>query len=209
MLASSHAPRDQLNISHHPYDAGPNSSKNIRDNDGDNDTQLVAVGQALVTRPAMLQRTGWLCFSVPGTQGLCLLFPLGPIPHILAVSETLGVAGSRGKAVHRWAGFAAPVARLDPDGHIEQAETVPLTRQQGTRVLQAGLRGLWPVQTAAQNEPTGYVVLVSLREHSFTRPHSLPKVKSASRAVPGPQCPSSQPASCQGNSEGSPASSQA
>lgn len=56
------------------------------------------VAQTLFTHPAMLQRTGCLYFSVPGTQGLCLLFPLGPIPHIQAVSEALGVAGSWGES---------------------------------------------------------------------------------------------------------------
>lgn len=137
--------------------------------------QLIATGQAPVTCPATLQRTGWPYFSVPGTQGLCLLFPLGHIPHILAVSEALGVAGSLGRAVHCWAGFAAPVAQLDADGYIQQAKTGPLTMLQGTRVLQAGLRGPWAVRRAAQNEPTGYVVLVRWREHSFTRSHSPPK----------------------------------
>lgn len=80
------------------------------------------VAQTLFTHPAMLQRTGCLYFSVPGTQGLCLLFPLGLIPHIRAVSEALGVAGSWGRAVHCWGGFAAATAQLDADGHTEQPQ---------------------------------------------------------------------------------------
>ena len=75
-------------------------------------------------------------------------------------------------------------------------ETGPLTMPRGTGVPQAGFRGLWPVRRAAQNWPREYVALVSLREHSLTRSHYLPKVKSASRAAPGPQYPSSQPDSC-------------
>lgn len=161
--------------------------------------------QVLFTHPAMLQRTRWLGFRVPRSQGLCLLFPLSHIPHILALSETLGVAGGGGRAVHCWGDPAAPVAPLHAaGGHGEQWESSPCSRAPGP------CRQVWggPSTHGEQlgSSPGDIRSWPAQESTSLRRWHCLPKVKSASRAAPGPQVPQ---LTASQRPEGSPASSQA
>lgn len=78
--------------------------------------------------------------------------------------------------------------------------------QQGPGALQAGLGRPQHTWRAAQKQPRGHPELAGSGEHSLRRWRCLPKVKSASRAAPGPQV--TQLTAIQ-RPEGSPASSQA
>lgn len=64
-----------------------------------------------------------------------------------------------------------------------------LAMQQGPGALQASLGRPQHTWRAAQKQPRGHPELAGSGEHSLRRWHCLPKVKSASRAAPGPQVP--------------------
>lgn len=156
---------------------------NSSDSDGEGGPQLDAAGQALPVCSAMLRSMGWPCFSIPGSQGLYLLFPSGHILPILAVSEALEGLGVQKSS-------SALVAGLQANGHMEQTEAGLLAVHRAPGPA-GGFGGLWPLRRAQGICGTG-----QLREHSLPGSRCLPRVKEASRAAPGPQCPSSLPASC-------------